>query len=116
MPYHTNEQDLKLLLKERDFFTNERWEQLKRMQLTTMDALAHACANGDVQQPPDEKKKEDLIKEIEGDWTVPSPVLDENGYPIWDLKEECRAKPTAEIDYDKDYVVREEIPEFPYAL
>ena len=40
MPYHTNEQDLKLLLKERDFFTIERWEQLERMQLTTMEALA----------------------------------------------------------------------------
>ena len=89
---------------------------MQDMQLTTMEALAHACANGDVQQPPDEKKKEELIKGIEGDWTQECAVLDQNGYEVWEVKDACKNKAPDQLNWDTDYQVKSAIPDVPYAM
>ena len=84
MPYHSSKEDLKIYLKEKELFSPERWQKLEDLGLTTLEEIAHYCSNGDIQQPQNENRLIEMVKEVEGDWTKPTPKLDEWGDEEWD--------------------------------
>ena len=64
---HRSKTDLKNFLREREFYTDDRWDALKMLGVDTMERLAHAAAGGDVQEPQTAENKRALIKNIEGE-------------------------------------------------
>jgi len=120
MPYHDSENDLKIFLREKEFYTEERWTTLKALGLTTMEALAHASAGGDIQQPQEDQALKKLVKEIEGDWSEPQEAIDHRGRTVWVLTEKGKGKVengTLEDDLDQeDWTPKMEVPAEPTAL
>ena len=87
MAYHTSERDLMQIMKEKGFFAEWRWDKMVDEGLTTMEALAHyCCPGGDISQPLDGELSINMIKLIEGDWTVPRQKYDDDGKKMWKIK------------------------------
>ena len=115
MPYHSSRKDLQLFLKEKELFNEERWRKLEDFGLTTLEEIAHFCSNGDIQQPQNEDKLLEMVKEVEGDWEVPTEKVDNFGEVIWKVKPEAEHKNEDDLEWD-DYEPEMTEQDFPHAL
>ena len=95
MTTHSSERDFMHLLKEKDFFTEHRWENLVDEGLNTMEQIAHyCCPGGDISQPIDTRLSIKMIKLIEGDWTEPTQQYNSKGKAKWRVKESAKDRLT----------------------
>ena len=117
MPYHDSTPELEKFLREKDFLTADRWSAMKEMGLDTMEDVAHAF--GDITQAVDGTILRTVLKQIEGDWSVPRPAKDEQGRPRKVLKESAKSKKTDELtdaDYDTVMLDTKEPTKYHHAM
>ena len=86
MPYHDSPKELKAYLEERGLWDRKRWEKLKSLGLDTIQHLGFAFR--DINSPEEATQKENMLKQIEGDWTKEVPQLDDQGQPMKRVKEQ----------------------------